>query len=367
MSEYITVENLIKSYKGKKVIDGISFRLYKGKLLAILGPPGSGKTTLLKIIAGLERQDSGHVYINGKVVDEVPPYERKIAMVFETLALYPHLTVYENIASPLLSEKKERKYVDDRVREIAKMLKIEHLLSRKADKLSGGERQRVALARAITKEADIYLFDEPFANLDAKIKYSLRTEFKKLKEALGKTIILATSDPLDVLALGDEVIVLENGRIIQSGSPLELYERPIKIGLARYLTGRVINELPLVKDVARNEWHAGVSEASSSEVTISPEIKSYLNKFNHTRVVVVSHTHTSRINEKITDCGGVMIKGRYVGFEYRGSEYMVFASFGDKIFSSLSTNVINVDVGSSVDVCFDKVLLYDVDTGDLLG
>ncbi|MEM4620044.1 MAG: ABC transporter ATP-binding protein [Desulfurococcaceae archaeon] len=367
MNKYIVLENITKSYKNVKALDGISLEIEKGKLLAILGPPGSGKTTLLKIIAGLERQDSGHVYIDGKIVDNVPPYGRKIAMVFETLALYSHLTVYENIASPLLAEKKDKKYIDEKVREISKILKIEHILNRRADKLSGGERQRVALARAIAKEADIYLFDEPFANLDAKIKYSLRTEFKKLKELLGKTIILATSDPLDALALGDEVVILKQGRIIQSGNPVEVYEKPVNIELARYLTGKITNELVLMKDDKSSEWRVALDETEEVELELMPEIKHQLNKFNKSKVTVVSYPHMSRINVKIDDCKGLKLRGKYLGYEYRGSEFLLYARTGSTVFSSISTNLVQIEHNSSVYICFDRMLFYDSMSGNLLG
>lgn len=366
-NRYIVLENVSKSYRGVKVLDNISFELGKGKLLVILGPPGSGKTTLLKIIAGLEKQDSGHVYIEGKVVDDIPPYERKVAMVFETLALYSHLTVYENIASPLLAEKRDKKYINERVLEISKILKIDHLLNRRADRLSGGERQRVALARAICKEADIYLFDEPFANLDAKIRYSLRTEFKKLKDALGKTILLATSDPLDALALGDEVIVLKRGRIVQSGSPVEIYEKPVNIELARYLTGKIINELYLVKGNENNEWHAISTETEKVEMEIAPSIKHQLNEFRESSVIVVSYPHTSRIGVEIDDCKGLKLRGKYLGYEYRGNEFLLYAQAGNGVYAALSTSMIRLEYGSSVHICFDKILLYSSTTGRLIG
>mgnify|MGYP001772801761 CR=1 FL=1 len=366
MSKYIVLKDISKSFKGRRVLESVSFELERGKLLAILGPPGSGKTTLLKIISGLEKQDSGHIYIDGRLVDDVPPYERRMAMVFETLALYTHLTVYENIASPLLAEKRDRKYIDERVREIAKMLRIEHILERKADKLSGGERQRVAIARAIAKEAEIYLFDEPFANLDAKIKYSLRTEFKKLKEVLGKTIIMATSDPLDALALGDEVIIFRNGKIIQSGNPVEVYEKPINIELARYLTGKIINELPLIKDIEGNGWRTSIAEESDLELSISPNIRQQLNKFGGS-IIVVSYPQSTRIDIVKGSCRGIGIKGKYIGYEYRGSDFLLYALSGNRIFSALSTTKLQAEHRSDVYICFEDMIFYESETGMLLG
>jgi multiple sugar transport system ATP-binding protein len=235
MKEYVLeVRNISKRRGDKVILDNVSFSVRRGEVFVILGPPGSGKTTLLKIIAGLEAQDLGDIMINGEIVNMLPPYRRNVAMVFETLALYANMTVFENIASPLIAQGKDREHVAKRVKEIASLLRIEHILDRRADKLSGGERQRVAIARALAKEADIYLLDEPFLNLDAKIRYALRTEFKKLKSILGRTIILATSDPYDALTLGDRVLLLNYGRVVHEGTPTNIYKTPRSISIAIY-------------------------------------------------------------------------------------------------------------------------------------
>ncbi|MEM3163737.1 MAG: ABC transporter ATP-binding protein [Desulfurococcaceae archaeon] len=364
-SEYIIqVKNIVKTYNGRKVLNDISFALKRGELLAILGPPGSGKTTLLKIIAGLIKQDAGDIIIDGRIVNDLPPYERGVSLVFETLALYPNMSVYENIASPLIAEKKDKEYIDKRVGEIAKLLKIEHILDRKADKLSGGERQRVAIARALAKEAEIYLLDEPLSNLDAKIRYALRTEFKKLKSILGKTIILATSDPIDALALGDNVILLFNGAIVQEGRPSDVYYAPRNISIARYLTGNILNEVSISID----SYGKSVSVDAGHEFSIDPYFLKVLREVSETSITLASYADACIIDKSIESCSGIKIAGEFIGYEYRGSEYLIYARKNGRIFRSLRTNLPNVTFGEKVDVCIPhtNALLFSSKTGDLI-
>ncbi|MEM2021908.1 MAG: ABC transporter ATP-binding protein [Zestosphaera sp.] len=365
MSEYVLqVRGLVKRRGGRQVLDNVSFSIKRGELFVILGPPGSGKTTLLKIIAGLVTQDSGDVVIDGKVVNDLPPYERGIALVFETLALYSSMSVYENIASPLIAERRDKEYVDRRVREIASLLKIEHILDRKADKLSGGERQRVAIARALAKEAEIYLLDEPFSNLDAKIRYALRTEFKKLKSYLGKTIVLATSDPQDALALGDKALLLINGAAVQEGKPSEIHQAPKNIYIARYLTGNLINEILITVDDSGR-----VSVDTGEDLSISSDVLNALARFRKGSFIMVNHVNTCIIDEHVRGCPGIALRGVFLGHEYRGSEYLLYARRGDRVFKSLRTCLPNAAIGSEVDICLtpQKALLFDSKSGELIG
>jgi len=249
MSEVI-VKGLIKYFKGKRVLDEVSIKFPKGSLTVILGPPGSGKTTLLRIIAGVERPDAGEVYIDGSNVTEVPPSKRDVSMVFQTLAVYPSMTVYDNIASPLRLRGCREEEIDKRVREVAKLLHISHLLNREPINLSGGEIQRVAIARAIIRKPKVYLFDEPFVNLDAKIRSELRDELRELKEKLRQTIIFATPDPLEALSLGDYLVVINKGRIVQEGTPQQIYYRPFNTFVAEYVGNPSMN---LLKGEIREE------------------------------------------------------------------------------------------------------------------
>jgi len=366
MREYILeVRNISKRRGGKVILDNVSFSVRRGEVFVILGPPGSGKTTLLKIIAGLEAQDLGDIVINGEVVNTFPPYMRNVAMVFETLALYTNMTVFENIASPLIAIKKDREYIEKRVREIASLLRIEQILDRRADKLSGGERQRVAIARALAKEADIYLLDEPFLNLDAKIRYALRTEFKKLKSIVGKTIILSTSDPHDALALGDRVLLVNNGRVIQEGVPVNIYKAPKSISIARYLTGNMVNEIFVARD-SKGEITSNIGR----DIYIDPRVLDTIVKFGRSSLILTNYIDSCIIDRHIVECDGVKIRGSFLGYEFRGSEYLVYARKEDFVFKSLSRKLASdLNIGDEVDVCLtrDGMLFFDGETGDFLG
>lgn len=290
-------------------------------------------------------------------------------MMFETLVVYPHLTVYENIASPLVAVKASREVIDKRVRDLARLLKIDYLLDRKAEKLSGGERQRVALARSLAKDALVYLLDEPFANLDAKIRYSLRTEFKKLKQVLKASFILATGDPLDAMALGDKIIILREGRIIQEGGPVDIYGSPRNLWLLRYITGGVVNELQVVVESGR----LSVKGLSESDYRVSSSlVKAVSGKASSgDTVVIASHIDGCRIHRSISECDGILVKARYIGYEYRGSEYIVYAQSGDYIFKSLTTPLeyrsSGFAHGDQVYVCIDSSKLMFFKNEEYMG
>ncbi len=354
----LEIKNLSKSYEGKKVLDDISFKINRGELFVILGPPGSGKTTLLKIIAGLEEPESGDIFINGQNINEVPPQQRPLSMMFETLALYTNMTVYENIASPLIARKESSNVIDKKVKEIADLLKITHILDRRTDKLSGGERQRVALARALIKESLLYLLDEPFSNLDAKIRYALRTEFKKVKQLLGRTIILATSDPHDALTLADEVLVLVNGKMYQKGRPSDLYWKPRTLWLMKYITGNIYNEVRL-----RNYGGKIIIEGIESGYEISSSLSDMIKETNLKNLTIATHVDSCIISKEINACNGIKLKATFIGYEYRGSEYILYAKQGNYIFKSLlqKSTLIDLNHNEEVSVCIDSenALFFD--------
>ena len=378
MSNYfLELRNITKRYGDKTVLDNISLGLRRGETLSLLGPPGSGKTTLLKIIAGLERQDSGDILMDGKVINDLPPYQRGVAMVFETLALYTHMTVYENIASPLIAAKLPKEVMDKKIREIAKFLKIEHLLERKADKLSGGERQRVALARALVKDAELYLFDEPFINLDAKIRSALRTEFKKLKTTLGKTSIFATPDPIEALALSDYIAVLYNGRILQYGTPIEIYDKPINLWLARYLTGNMLNELYGRVVSQENGVAIELTSPVKRKILVKDYAPNYVDIIKELGVagtqqeIVITIKPSQSTIESSQECSGLEIEAEIIGYENHGSEILVFARINDTVLKIYSSrDILNRDIiGAKNKICLDltKAVIYDKRTGRVLG
>ncbi len=237
----VRLENIRKSFGKNQILNGINLDVNNGEFLVLLGPSGSGKTTTLRIIAGLEIQDSGHVYIGDKLVDSMAPKDRDVAMVFQNYALYPHKTVAENIAMPLIAKKEKASVIEEKVEEIAKRLDISELLERYPRQLSGGQQQRVALARALVKEPEVFLMDEPLSNLDAKLRVSARTFLKALQKKLGITTIYVTHDQAEAMAMADRVALISDGLVQQLAPPDELYFRPVNEFVAGFLGSPSIN------------------------------------------------------------------------------------------------------------------------------
>lgn len=225
MSE-VKLESLIKSYDKKRVIDGINLTIKDKEFLVLVGSSGCGKSTILRMIAGLEDISGGNIYIGDTKVNNVHPKDRDIAFVFQSYALYPHMTVYENIAFGLKMRKVDKNVIDEKVKEAAKILNLTEYLDRKPKQLSGGQRQRVALGRAIVRNPKVFLMDEPLSNLDAKLRVQMRAEIKKLHEKLQTTFIYVTHDQTEALTMGDRIVVLDKGKIQQVDTPTNIYNNP---------------------------------------------------------------------------------------------------------------------------------------------
>ncbi|HZH53449.1 MAG TPA: ABC transporter ATP-binding protein [Microvirga sp.] len=234
MSE-IVVSTVSKSWGGVGGVDQISFKADAGTLLVLLGPSGCGKSTTLRLIAGLEEVDSGTITIGGRDVTYLSPAQRRISMVFQSYALFPHLDVAENIVFGLKVRGVGRAERDARLRKVADMVGLSHLLERKPSQLSGGQRQRVALGRAIIAEASVCLMDEPLSNLDAKLRHEMRTEIRSLQQRLGMTMVYVTHDQTEAMTMADRVILMRDGRIEQNGAPHELYNQPASDFTARFI------------------------------------------------------------------------------------------------------------------------------------
>jgi multiple sugar transport system ATP-binding protein len=246
MAHVVEVRNLVKEYDGGRVraIDGIDLTTEEGEYVVLLGPSGCGKTTLLRTIAGLEQPTSGEVLIGGHVVNGLPPRVRQIAMVFQSYALYPHKTVFANIAFPLKAEGIEKGERERRVHWATELLAIDHLLGRRPRQLSGGERQRVALARALVREPRVFLLDEPLSNLDAKLRASARDELKHFHQRVGTTTIYVTHDQVEAMGLGDRIAVMSGGRVRQIGTPAEVYDDPLDTFVATFIGSPPMNLVP---------------------------------------------------------------------------------------------------------------------------
>ena len=237
----VETRELRKLFGDKPAVDGIDLRTEEGEYLVLLGPSGCGKTTLLRMIAGLERPSSGQVLIGGEVVNDLPPRARRIAMVFQSYALYPHKTVRANIAFPLTARGMPAEEREEKIRWAATLLDIEHLLGQKPRQLSGGERQRVALARALVRDPQVFLLDEPLSNLDAKLRALAREELKEFQRRLGTTTVYVTHDQVEAMGLGDRIAVLNQGRVQQVGTPWDIYHHPATTFVATFVGSPPMN------------------------------------------------------------------------------------------------------------------------------
>jgi multiple sugar transport system ATP-binding protein len=241
----VELKQVVKSYDGKTtVIHGIDLQIQHGEFVVFVGPSGCGKSTLLRMIAGLEGISGGDVIIDGKRVNDEPPRNRDIAMVFQDYALYPHKTLYDNMAFGLRLRKTPEDEIDRRVMDAAKLLRIDHMLQRKPAALSGGQRQRVAIGRAIVRQPKVFLFDEPLSNLDAQLRGEMRTEIKKLHQRLGATIIYVTHDQVEAMTLADRIAVLSAGRTMQYGTPHDIYNHPAALFVAGFTGSPAMNLVP---------------------------------------------------------------------------------------------------------------------------
>ncbi len=237
----VEVRNLHKYFGDVCAVDNVSLTVREGEFLVLVGPSGSGKTSLLRMIAGLEAPESGEIWIGRQVVNNVPPRDRKIAMVFQTYALYPHMSVYDNIAFPLKTERLAKTAIQQRVEWAAGTLKITPFLQRKPSQLSGGERQRVALARALVREPQVFLLDEPLSNLDVRLRASAREDIKQFQRQVGVTTIYVTHDQIEAMSMGDRIALMTNGRIRQVGTPAQLYHEPADTFVASFLGSPPMN------------------------------------------------------------------------------------------------------------------------------
>lgn len=275
----LSIRNISKSFHSTKVLHEINLDLSDGEFLVLVGPSGCGKSTLMNIVAGLEEPTTGTLELAGRNITNLEPDERDVAMVFQSYALYPNMTVAENIAFPLEMRKVSKADRAAAVKEVARMLQIDHLLERKPRQLSGGQRQRVAIGRALARKPSLFLFDEPLSNLDAKLRVDMRAELKKLHMSTGVTTIYVTHDQVEAMTLGTRIAVLKDGLIQQLATPMELYERPANLFVASFIGSPSINLCEGRIDEAGQVWMGAVrtgvalpgSEPGRVMVGIRPE------------------------------------------------------------------------------------------------
>jgi multiple sugar transport system ATP-binding protein len=251
----VTLKKLDKSYGETQILHGIDLEIQDGEFAVLVGPSGCGKSTTLRIVAGLEEASSGDIYIGDTRVNDVEPKNRDIAMVFQNYALYPHMNVYENMAFGLRLRKYSDQEIKERVEEAAEILSVEDYLYRRPKELSGGQRQRVAVGRAIVRKPSVFLFDEPLSNLDAKLRVQMRTEIKKLHARLKTTMIYVTHDQVEAMTMGDRIVVMKDGYIMQADKPLEIYKRPQNHFVGSFIGSPAMNffEVEIQSDKLVNE------------------------------------------------------------------------------------------------------------------
>tara|TARA_B100001179_G_scaffold44921_1_gene29859 strand:+ start:366 stop:1427 length:1062 start_codon:yes stop_codon:yes gene_type:complete len=237
----IAISNVTKKFDSTEVIHGINLKINDGEFVVLVGPSGCGKTTLLRMIAGLESITEGNISINDKVINKIKPKERDCAMVFQNYALYPHMKVAANMGFSLKIKKAPKEEIDQKVKDVAKILEIEDYLERYPRQLSGGQRQRVAMGRAIVRNPKVFLFDEPLSNLDAKLRVQMRTQIKLLHARLKTTLVYVTHDQVEAMTMADKIVVMNEGLVEQTGAPLELYDKPVNIFVAGFIGSPSMN------------------------------------------------------------------------------------------------------------------------------
>jgi multiple sugar transport system ATP-binding protein/alpha-glucoside transport system ATP-binding protein len=289
----VSLRGIRKSYGSLEVVHGVDLDIASGEFVVFVGPSGCGKSTLLRMIAGLEPISGGEISIGGRVVNDVPSPERGIAMVFQSYALYPHMSVYDNMAFGLKLAKTPRDEVDRRVREAARVLQIEAYLDRMPKALSGGQRQRVAIGRAIVRNPKVFLFDEPLSNLDAALRAQTRIEIAKLHDTLDATMIYVTHDQVEAMTLADRIVVLNGGRIEQVGTPLELYRSPVNTFVAGFIANQRMNFIDVTLD-------------ANSVLTNSPQMRQLIQSRAGVKTMGIRPEHLTLATAETADLTGTL-------------------------------------------------------------
>lgn len=359
----VKLKNISKSYGGKTMtLKDISFDVHDTEFLVLVGPSGCGKTTILRMIAGLEEITDGDLYIDNKRVNDLQPKDRDIAMVFQNYALYPHMTVYKNMAFGLKIKKVPKKEIDKQVRRAAEILEITDLLDRKPGAMSGGQRQRVAIGRAIVRNPKVFLFDEPLSNLDAKLRVAMRVELQKLHHKLNVTMVYVTHDQTEAMTLGDRIVVLHDGKIMQIGTPMKLYNEPQNIFVAGFIGSPPINLIngTIVKDSSLWFYH----EDSGLKIDLT-NVKNK-NIHNYIEQPVVIGIRPENIKSKPASTAKAFLKHQIMveAIERMGNEIIVYLKLANNQLIARFSAEAEVHVNSSINLYFnlDKILFFDPDT-----
>ncbi|MBF8438192.1 sn-glycerol-3-phosphate ABC transporter ATP-binding protein UgpC [Halanaerobiaceae bacterium Z-7014] len=364
----VTLKNVTKQFDDVVAVNEANLEIRDKEFLVLVGPSGCGKSTTLRMVAGLEEITSGEVEIGDKVVNDVPPKDRDIAMVFQNYALYPHMNVYDNMAFGLKLRKFPKKEIRQRVEEAAEILGIENLLERKPKQLSGGQRQRVALGRAIVREPKVFLMDEPLSNLDAKLRVQMRAELSKLHDRLQTTVIYVTHDQTEAMTMGDRIVVLKDGFIQQVDDPLTLYNEPVNMFVAGFIGSPAMNFLNCELKEEGSGLYLDGAESFKIKITEdiieeTPEIKDYIGK----EVVFgirPEDLHDASIKSDIEIIDENTIHAEVEVVEPMGSEIYLYLAHNDHSFIGRVDAESTADVGDNIKIGVDrsKMHVFDKET-----
>ncbi len=341
----ISLKDVRKSYGTAQVIKGVDIEIEDGEFCVFVGPSGCGKSTLLRMIAGLEDITSGTLSIGDRLVNELPPAQRGVAMVFQSYAIFPHMTVRENVAFGLTIAGASKAEKDAKVAEAARILQMEHLLDRRPSQLSGGQRQRVAIGRAIVRQPQVFLFDEPLSNLDAALRMDMRMEIGKLHQQLGATMIYVTHDQVEAMTLADKIVVLKDGQVMQIGSPMELYHNPANLFVAGFLGAPSMNFLKVTVQ-ALNGNRALVSNVALDPVEVPTSNRMF--KVGETALLGLRPQYLS------VSQGQGQLHGKVALTERLGAETVVEITLqeGNPLIAALSYDAV-FPLGTLVNLSFD--------------
>ena len=339
---FLELQNITKVYpNGTLAVNETSLNIENGEFVVFVGPSGCGKSTLLRMIAGLEDITSGEIILDANTINNVDPSERDVAMVFQNYALYPHMTVYNNMAYGLKNRGISKKEIEDKVNEVAKLLEIDPYLSRKPSMLSGGQRQRVAMGRAIVRNPKIFLFDEPLSNLDAKLRNQMRLEIKKLQRQMGVTSIFVTHDQIEAMTLGDRIVVINKGIVEQVGTPKDIYSKPNTKFVAEFIGSPQMN-------IFNCKINNGIAKIDNHSFNLNKSLN-----------VEDASIGIRPDDMQISDSGSITCKANLV--EYLGSDMIIYSSIGNQEFSCKLSSKIDVKAGDDFKFDIDPSLIHVFD------
>ncbi|HUT65301.1 MAG TPA: sn-glycerol-3-phosphate ABC transporter ATP-binding protein UgpC [Spirochaetota bacterium] len=358
----VSLRKLTKVFEGEVVaVNDFSLEVEDKEFLVLVGPSGCGKSTTLRCVAGLEEITDGEIYIGGRLVNDIPPKDRDIAMVFQNYALYPHMNVYKNLSFGLELRKMKKDEISRRVHEAAQILDIEHLLDRKPKALSGGQRQRVAVGRAIVRKPKVFLFDEPLSNLDAKLRVQMRTEIAKLHQNLQATIIYVTHDQVEAMTMGTKIVVMKDGIIQQVSDPLTLYDFPVNKFVAGFIGSPPMN---FVESELVSEGNSVFIKADSFKVKLTEEQHKKI-KGKEGKRVSFGFRPEDLIDETVAKSKeGRFIKAKVEVIEPLGSEIYLHLSAGKDYFMARVPHQYRTEIGKEVGfvIDLDKCHIFDTET-----